>query len=255
MSAAVVVGPVSLTVSDLPTVAAFYERAIGLQPLERREDSAMLGSPDGTVLVALHGAPDAAPAPLGSTGLFHLALLVPDRPELARQIERVQAAGVRFTGASDHLVSEALYLNDPEGNGIEIYRDRPREEWGHTDGQVQMATLPLDSAAVMAERPLGPLPARVHEDTRIGHVHLHVQDLAAAERFYAGELGLDVMVRTYPGALFLSRGGYHHHIGLNTWSRATGPPPSGSRGLRSFVLDGGGHLRTDPAGNGIDSGR
>ena len=248
-----VVGPVALTVRDLAGVAAFYESAIGLAPLASRPDFAALGSSDGTVLVELYGDPAAPEPPAGSTGLFHLALLVQSRGELARQIRRVEAAGARFTGASDHLVSEALYLDDPEGNGIEIYRDRPREQWRYAGGQLEMATLPLDAAGVLSELPSGDLPERVDPTTRIGHVHLHVQDLAAAERFYAGELGFDVTVRGYPGALFLSRGGYHHHLGLNTWSGAAGPPPAGSRGLRHYRLDGGGRLRADPAGNGIHS--
>jgi catechol 2,3-dioxygenase len=147
--------------------------------------------------------------------------------------------GWRLTGASDHLVSEALYLRDPEGNGIEIYRDRPREEWGHSGtGELQMATLPLDLDDVLAaegesDQPPNGMPA----GTTMGHVHLRVADIPAAEAFYNGALGLDVMIRSYPGALFVAAGGYHHHIGLNTWESQGAPaPPDGSLGLDRYEL-------------------
>ena len=143
-------------------------------------------------------------------------------------------AGWRFTGASDHLVSEALYLHDPDGNGIEIYRDRPREQWRFVDGELQMDTLPLDLDSVLGE--LSGADTGAHgmpAGTRIGHVHLNVANLSAAEDFYAGALGFDVTVRSYPGALFLSTGGYHHQIGVNTWAGEGAPaPPPGSLGLR-----------------------
>jgi catechol 2,3-dioxygenase len=158
---------------------------------------------------------------------------------LARAIRRVVDADWSFTGASDHLVSEAMYLNDPEGNGIEIYRDRPREEWRRSaTGELAMATLPLDVDSVIGELGGSPDPAPVAAPaTHIGHVHLQVADLDDAEAFYSGVLGFDVMVRGYPGALFVSAGGYHHHLGLNTWA-GTGapPPPSGARGLDHFEI-------------------
>src|SRR5262249_17342915 len=155
--------------------------------------------------------------------------------ELARALERVARAGWAFTGASDHLVSEALYLRDPEGNGIEIYRDRPRDEWRRVDGDIEMATLPLDLAGLMAEAPEDP-EAGMPAGPRRGHVHLQVADLVAAEAFSHGVLGFDVTVRSSPGALFLSAGGYHHHVGLNTWAGEGIPaPPPGARGLRSFA--------------------
>jgi catechol 2,3-dioxygenase len=136
-------------------------------------------------------------------------------------------------------VSEALYLRDPEGNGIEIYRDRPRDEWPRSDeGVLQMATLPLDLEGVLGEVDgAQPVPQRMPDGTHIGHVHLQVANLHDAEAFYVGALGFDVVVRTYPGALFVAAGGYHHHIGLNTWESAGGsPPPEGSTGLRSFEV-------------------
>jgi catechol 2,3-dioxygenase len=186
--------------------------------------------------VELVSAPTATPAPTFSTGLFHLAILVPDRAELSRALRRVIEQGWRLTGASDHLVSEALYLRDPEGNGIEIYRDRPRDQWGHEGNEIRMATLPLDLDSVLNEA--GDQPANgMPGGTTMGHVHLQVADIPAAEAFYNGALGLDVMVRSYPGALFVSAGGYHHHIGLNTWqSQGAPPPPEGSLGLDFYEL-------------------
>ena len=226
------IGRVALRVADLARVRTYYERAIGLRALSETS----LGV-DGTPLIELVDDPAAPPAPPGSTGLFHLALLVPDRPSLARAVQRVVRAGERFTGASDHFVSEALYLRDPEGNGIEIYADRPRSQWEYEpSGEIRMGTVALDLDGVMAELPGGDDPG-MPDGTVVGHVHLHVADLGAAEAFYAGRLGLDVMVRGYPGALFLARGGYHHHIGLNTWQgEGAPPPPPGSRGLVDFEL-------------------
>jgi catechol 2,3-dioxygenase len=168
-----------------------------------------------------------------------MAILVPDRAELARSLRRVVEQGWRLTGASDHLVSEALYLRDPEGNGIEIYRDRPRDQWGHSDnGELRMATLPLDLDDVMAEEGASERrPNGMPSGTTMGHVHLRVADIPASEAFYNGSLGLDVMVRSYPGALFVAAGGYHHHIGLNTWeSRGAPAPPDGSLGLDRWEL-------------------
>jgi catechol 2,3-dioxygenase len=230
-------GAVSLTVGDLDRGRAFYERAIGLRTLERMPGAALLGAEPGAALVELVEAPRAPARPPRTTGLFHLALLVPSRADLARAVRRVVGAGWSFTGASDHLVSEALYLDDPEGNGIEIYRDRPPEHWPRRDGVLQMATDPLDLEGVMGE--LGPDEAidGMPAGTRLGHVHLQVADLAEAEAFYRGVLGLDVTVRHYPGALFLSAGGYHHHVGVNVWAGQGAPaPPAGARGLGRFEV-------------------
>ena len=226
------IGRVRLRVADADRVRAYYERSIGLRPVS---DTAL--GVDGTPLIELVDDPAAPPAPPGRTGLFHLALLVPDRGALARAVRRVVDSGERFTGASDHFVSEALYLRDPEGNGIEIYRDRPRSEWEYEPtGELRMGTVALDVDGVMAELPDGEDPG-MPEGTVMGHVHLHVADLPTAEAFYVGRLGLDVTVRSYPGALFLSRGGYHHHVGLNTWQgQGAPPPPAGSRGLVDFEV-------------------
>ena len=231
------VGRVALTVRDLSGVAGFYERVVGLDALGSADGRALLGAGDRP-LVELVEARDAPPRPPGATGLFHLAILVPGRAELARSLQRLIDARWPLQGASDHLVSEALYLADPEGNGIEIYRDRPRGEWERDGDELRMATLPLDLHDLMAELDGGSAPAAGADGARMGHVHLNVADLAASERFYATLLGLDVTARGYPGALFLSAGGYHHHVGLNVWrGEGAPPPPRGSLGLRSFDLE------------------
>jgi catechol 2,3-dioxygenase len=257
------IGTVRLTVTDLDQSRQFYEQVLGL--------------PADSELLELHGDRTAAPLDRRATGLYHFAILVPTRVDLAQSLMRIAAAHWPLDGASDHLVSEALYLSDPDGNGIEIYRDRPREEWPVRDGQLQMATIPLDLDGLLNEAPTGgdPQPT-LPTGARVGHVHLQVADLDDAERFYSGLLGFDVTVRGYPGALFISAGGYHHHIGLNTWNSAGGSPPApGSVGLRSFEVrlpdahslqeeiarlrdaglelerGGDGALVHDPSGNGV----
>jgi len=229
-------GPARLRVADLDSEREFYERAIGLSPIDSGDGVARLGS-DGTPVVELDHRADAPARPPRTTGLFHLAILVPDRAALAAALARAVRAGGRISGASDHLVSEALYLNDPEGNGIEIYRDRPRAEWERDGGEIRMSTLPLDVDGLLAELREDEPDSAMPDGTRVGHVHLNVADLDAAERFYSGLLGFDVTVRGYPGALFLSTGGYHHHIGVNTWAGPGAPAPAaGSRGLEWFEL-------------------
>jgi catechol 2,3-dioxygenase len=174
--------------------------------------------------------------PPRSTGLYHFAVLVPTRSDLARSLRRIAEQRYPIQGAADHLVSEAVYLADPDGNGIEIYRDRPREEWPRVAGNIQMATDPLDLYALLGEAEGAPGDGRLPAGTRIGHMHLQIADLAAAERFYVDVLGLDIVVRM-PSALFVSAGGYHHHLGLNTWqSRGGSPAPAGSAGLRYFSI-------------------
>ncbi|HWF24919.1 MAG TPA: VOC family protein [Solirubrobacteraceae bacterium] len=230
------VGAVRLTVADLERSLTFYERALGLRATGTDRGTLALGVDGEAPLIELTG-DDAAPArPRPSTGLFHLAVLLPSRRDLAVALRRLVDARVALDGASDHLVSEALYLHDPDGNGIEIYRDRPREEWPRADGSLEMATLPLDLDDILTVLP----PASAKDalspaGTRMGHVHLQVSDLDDAEAFYSGVLGFDVTIRGYAGALFVSAGGYHHHIGLNTWqTRGAGAPPPGAIGLRSF---------------------
>lgn len=229
-------GTVDLTVADLARSRDFYERALGLRAAETEHGTMTLGVEGEPALLELTADVAATAAPPRSTGLFHFAVLVPSRRDLAIALRRLADARVPLDGASDHLVSEALYLHDPDGNGIEIYRDRPRHDWPHVDGGLEMATIPLDLDDVFTELP--PASARdavAPAGTRMGHVHLKVSDLDEAEAFYTGVLGFDVTVKGYPGALFVSAGGYHHHLGLNTWqSRGANPPHPGSIGLRSF---------------------
>jgi catechol 2,3-dioxygenase len=247
------IGAVRIAVADMDRAISFYERAIGLRRIGGEDGIVSLGGDGGTAILELESDPDAPARPAGTTGLFHFAILVPGRSDLAAAVRRVTDAEWGFTGASDHLVSEALYLRDPEHNGIEVYRDRPRNEWGWDGDEVEMATIPLDLQGVMREQgdadPAGPMPA----STTMGHVHLNVSNLDTTEDFYAGRLGLDVTARNYPGALFLSAGGYHHHVGTNTWNgEGAPPPPPGALGLRSFEIvtpDGDGSEDTDPSGN------
>ncbi|MBS1869181.1 MAG: VOC family protein [Actinobacteria bacterium] len=239
-------GPIRLTVADPVGVAAFYERAIGLRQVGESGDGVVrLGAgTDASAPSLVELVPDASAPPRTrhSCGLFHLALLVPDRRALAHALRRVARAGWRLDGASDHLVSEALYLSDPEGNGIELYRDRPRAEWRRSEtGELAMATLPLDlddlARELDGEEGDGEADRGMPPGTTLGHVHLQVADLGAAEAFYAGALDFEVTVRGYPGALFVAAGGYHHHLGLNTWASAGGPPADpAARGLRDFAI-------------------
>lgn len=217
-------GAVVLQVADLERSLAYYQEVIGLRIIERGSGEASLGAGEsGLPIVQLRELRGALPVPpSGRLGLYHFAILVPDRAALGRFVAHLQAAGMRF-GASDHLVSEALYLRDPDGLGIEVYVDRPRPEWTAAGGQLEMATEPLDLYS-LASAGAGAAWEGLPTGTRIGHVHLHVGDLARSETFYHDGLGLDKMVWSYPGALFLSAGGYHHHLGMNTW--AAGAPPA-----------------------------
>jgi catechol 2,3-dioxygenase len=211
-------GPVQLQVADLARSVAYYESVIGLRTLSRAHGHARLGAHgDDSMLVGLTERPGAAPVPRrGLLGLYHFAILVPSREVLGRVLRHLAALGVHV-GMADHLVSEALYLTDPDGLGIEIYADRPRESWKKTDRQIAMASDPLDIENLLAaggDAPFTGLPA----GTVIGHVHLHVGDIERASHFYHEGLGFDKMVWNYSGALFLAAGGYHHHLGTNTWA-------------------------------------
>jgi catechol 2,3-dioxygenase len=230
---------VSLTVAELDRSRMFYERAIGLRATELDNGALALGVAGESPLIELRGDTSAPRLNRRAPGLYHLAILMPTRLDLAFALARLAEARWPLDGASDHLVSEALYLSDPDGNGIEIYRDRPRDEWRRVGDQLQMSTLPLDLDGLVAElRVASELQTSAPAGTTIGHVHLQVGNLEEAEAFYHGVLGFDVMVRDYPGALFVSAGGYHHHIGLNTWhSAGAAMAPSGSVGLRSFAVD------------------
>jgi catechol 2,3-dioxygenase len=219
-------GHVRLQVADLDRSLEYYERVLGFRVLSRREGDATLGAfGDDAPLVELHERRGATPAPQqGRLGLYHFAILLPDRAALGRLVAHLAEIGAR-AGASDHLVSEALYLRDPDGLGIEVYADRPRESWRTVDGQIQMDTAPLDLDSVMRAAS-GVQWAGLPPGTRVGHVHLHVGDLEQAADFYHAALGLDKVVWSYPSALFLSAGGYHHHLGVNTWAGANAPRPT-----------------------------
>lgn len=231
------VGLVSLTVADLDRSLTYYTQALGFALLQREGQTAILGA-GAAPLLALTELPGARPWPVYATGLYHFAILVPTRRDLARSLIHLLQVGLPFPGQADHAVSEALYLTDPDGNGIEIYRDRPRVEWTWRGDRVHMVTEPLDVRGMLAEAADDQEPwAGLPEGTRLGHMHLQVGDLAQAEQFYHDVLGFDITSR-FPGALFVSAGGYHHHLGLNIWqSRGAGPAPAGSAGLRFFTLE------------------
>ena len=222
-------GRVALTVSDLDRVSAFYEQAVGLHLLRRDGETATLGTGHNTLLHLRREASARRRAPR-EAGLFHIAFLLPTRADLARWTKHAIATRVPMVGASDHDVSEALYLSDPEGNGVEIYADRDRSSWIWENEQVHMSTNPLDVADLLASA--GDTTWRGFPDGSIvGHVHLQVGALAQAEAFYGDALGLDVTCR-YPGAAFYAANGYHHHIATNIWnSRGAGPRSYPSTGL------------------------
>ncbi|MFG1303587.1 VOC family protein [Xanthobacter autotrophicus] len=225
-------GAVALSSRDPERLIPFYRDGVGLDVLSTGE-TVVLGA-GGRPLVEITRRSDAAPAPVRAPGLFHMAIRVPDRASLAARLLALHHMGLRM-GASDHLVSEALYVDDPDGNGIEIYRDRPADEWPRSpDGTIAMATLPLDLNALAREALPAAQPAPAGTD--MGHVHLKVSDLEAARRFWVDTVGLTIMAR-YPGALFVSADGYHHHLGLNTWQSSGAPAPAaGTAGLDHFTV-------------------
>lgn len=270
----ITLGPVHLNVADLDRQIRFYEDVIGLRLQRKNGSTAALGGGEQDLLI-LHHVPGAS-RPARATGLYHFALLVPDRAALARALRHLVATQTPLQGFADHYVSEAIYLPDAEGNGIELYADRPREAWEYRGDWLHIGTAPLDIEALLREiegehTPWRGLPA----GTTMGHVHLHVADIAATEAFYLNLLDMDVMARM-PSATFLSWEGYHHHLGANTWNGVGAPPPPpDAAGLRwatfhlpdSAALDDAharleaagapleardeGWLARDPAGNGL----
>jgi catechol 2,3-dioxygenase len=229
-------GAVYLTVSDLERSLSYYRDAVGLEAVDHRDGRVSLGR-DGRVLLVLVEEMGARSA-VGYTGLYHFALLVPERADLARWLAHAARDRVPLVGLSDHFVSEALYLSDPDGHGIEIYWDRPREHW---EGQVaaKMTTLPLDVNDLFGElanpeaEPFDGLPS----DTVMGHVHLKVADIPKTIEFYRDVLGFALMAQLGSQAAFLSAGGYHHHIGANTWESAgAGPAPPATASLRHATI-------------------
>ena len=234
--AATRMGAVELTVGDLDRSLAYYGSAVGLGLIRREGGRASLGA-GGIELLGLVEEPGAQPA-RGHTGLYHFALRVPERTDLARWLAHAARDQVALLGMSDHFVSEAIYLTDPDGHGIEIYHDRPREVW---EGKVAggMTTGPLDVASLLGEldepasEPFDGLPA----GTDMGHVHLQVADLPDAVAFYRDVLGFEVMAELFGSAAFFGAGGYHHHVGANIWhSRGASPPPAGAAALRHATI-------------------
>lgn len=226
------IGSVHLVVHDLTTVADFYARAVGLEKLGGDGTHARLGA-GNRVLVELTADPAARKSSPREAGLFHTAFLLPHRHDLGAWVHHASSSRLPVQGASDHLVSEAIYFADPEGNGIEIYTDRPRAKWTGLDGKIKMSTDPLDidDLAASARAPWTGAP----EGTVVGHIHLQVGNVPDAEAFYRDRLGFPVMAH-YPGAAFYGSGGYHHHIATNIWnSRGAGPRTPGT-GLSGFTI-------------------
>jgi len=230
------IGSAVLRIADEKRSLALYRDVIGLKVAGRENGRIALGA-GGAPFLFLEIAPGIKPRPRrGLTGLYHVAILLPDRAALGSAISRLANAGIKLA-AADHNVSEAVYLYDPDGNGLEIYRDRPREEWPWKDGLVQMANKPLDFEGILAEGGKEGPDEHAPIGTKIGHVHLQVGDLAEAEKFYTGILGF-AKTATLPGALFVSAGGYHHHIATNIWDSRNAPvPPPAMAGLAEFALE------------------
>lgn len=230
-----VIGPVRLTVSNLEDLSQFYTETIGLRLHRQEANIAYLGVGDEDLLILVEDTN--APRVRRTTGLYHFAILTPSRVALAHSLQHLIETRVQLQGFADHAVSEAIYLADPDGNGIEIYRDRPREDWRYHDGAVHMTTDPIDLDGVLGELQDGYHWQGLEAGTVIGHIHLHVNSLELAHHFYCDLLGFDEVLRYGPSALFISFDGYHHHVGLNTWAGEGAPaPPLGAQGLREYGI-------------------
>jgi catechol 2,3-dioxygenase len=239
------IGAVGLKARDLSRLTDFYNQAIGLQLIDRDAKTARLGA-GGVTLLELESAPSATPDDPRTAGLYHTAFLQPTRADLGRWLVHAARNRVALTGASDHLVSEAIYLDDPEGNGIEVYRDRMPEEWRWNDGRIQMATERLDLDNLAAEAG-NTTYAGAPEGLRIGHVHLRVGDLEVTQRFYCDTVGLDPTAGRH-GALFMSSGRYHHHVGSNVWhSAGAGKRDDDRAGLSWFAIEAADDAQRDAA--------
>jgi catechol 2,3-dioxygenase len=227
------VGEVNIKVKDLDNALTFYQNIMGFQVLEKTDRKAALTTDGKTTLVTLEQPENVIPKEGRMSGLYHFAILLPTRADLSVFLRHFLGTGYPL-GAADHYVSEALYINDPDGNGIEVYRDRPSQEWTWKNGLVDMATEELDGNSILAESDAewNGLP----EETVMGHIHLHVGDLKRAEEFYTKGLGFEI-VSHYPQAVFLSTGRYHHHIAINTWQGVgAAAAPRNSVGLNWYSL-------------------
>lgn len=225
---------IDLRVADAEAQESFYRRLLGLEVVDEGPERVELAPADRAYRVRLRERSDAQPRPRPSIGLFHVAFRLPSRPSLARTLAHLDEEGLVLEGASNHGVSEALYLSDPEGNGIELYRDLAREDWPTRGEHVAMTTDPLDVDELRARASGGSPPP---DGTDLGHIHLHVPDLDEAERFFADGLGLRVRQRDYPGARFLAVDDYHHHVGVNTWARGR-QAPRDAVGLEAYTWAG-----------------
>ncbi len=232
------VARVGLRARNADQLASYYKRLLGLRETRRQDNVIGLGT-DSRELIEIEGSSSLRADDPASAGLFHTAFLLPTRADLARWTQFASAGGIPIDGASDHLVSEAVYLTDPEGNGIEIYADRPKEAWPRPGGTIQMATERLDFGSLMGEiAGEDDQWSAAPDGTVIGHVHLRVGDVAAAEAWWNGEMGLDTMVHYGNAAVFLASGGYHHHIGANVWhSRGAGQRERDRAGLSYVELE------------------
>ena len=229
------IGRVRLRVADVDRAREFYVERLGLVVYDATAGSASFGPPGGEIIVRVDATRDTRRRPEGTPGLYHFAILFPDRPSLARVIAHLHDTQWPFQGFADHGVSEAAYLADPDGNGVELYVDRPRTQWTGADGSIVMYSKPLDLRSLLALAEPGGRASPAPATTRIGHVHLHVGDLVKTERFWVDVIGFGVTTRDYPGALFLAAGGYHHHLGANTWARNRNRPDDVA-GLLDFVI-------------------
>ncbi|MGP4063020.1 VOC family protein [Halobacillus sp. H74] len=231
----VYVKSVHLIVEDVTRSSQFYQQVLGFKVLAQTDMMIQLTADGINPLLTIEGQKESQGLDPGATGLYHFALLLPERSDLANFLRHLISENIQVAG-SDHFVSEAVYFSDPDGNGIEVYIDRPSEAWVWKEGQVKMTVDPLDfNGLIMSaeEKGWGGIPP----ETLLGHIHLHVSDLSNTEEYYCNGLGFDVVSRFGDQALFISSGGYHHHIGLNTWKGTGAPPPDkNSRGLRSFDI-------------------
>lgn len=230
------VSQVNLKVANLERSLTFYQEVIGLQVLQQTNSTADLTADGKTVLVSIQQPDDVVSKLARTTGLYHFALLLPTRADLGRLLKHFLQVRYPLQGASDHLVSEAIYLADPDGNGIEVYADRPASDWSWNNGEVEMATVALDAESLLAEgeeEEWNGMPS----GTIMGHIHLHVSELQKTEEFYTKGLGFEIVTRYGGQALFISTGKYHHHIGLNTWNGVGAPPAAeNSVGMESYTM-------------------